>query len=62
MLYAGTGCLQDHGEALRYYIRAANAEDSASANAAGLMHELGRGVVRDLTAAGEWYARAADLG
>lgn len=62
MLYTGTGCLQDYGEALRYYLRAAHAGESTSANAVGLMHELGRGAVRDLAAAAEWYARAADLG
>ena len=62
MLYGGVGCLRDYGEAMRYYLLAAHAGEAASANAVGLMYELGRGVVRDLEAAQEWYARAADLG
>lgn len=62
MLYGGVGCLRDYGEAMRYYLRAAHAGEAASANAVGLMHELGRGAVRNLEAAREWYERAADLG
>lgn len=62
MLYGGVGCLRDYGEAMRYYLRAAHAGEASSANAVGLMHELGRGAVRDLEAAREWYERAAELG
>ncbi len=62
MLYNGTGCLRDHGLALRYYLRAAHAGEANSANAVGLLYELGRGVPRNLAAASAWYQRAADLG
>lgn len=62
MLYDGTGCLRDYGAALRYYLRAARAGEASSANAVGLLHELGRGVERNLGAASAWYQRAADLG
>lgn len=62
MLYNGIGCLRNHPEALRFYLRAANAGDASAANAVGLMHELGRGVARNLSAAKKWYARAAELG
>lgn len=62
MLYTGTGCLRDYGAALRYYVRAAHAGEATSANAAGLMHELGRGVPRNLEVANFWYQKAATLG
>ena len=62
MLYNGTGCLRDYGAALRYYLRAGRAGEAGSANAVGLLHELGRGVERNLGAAIAWYQRAADLG
>lgn len=62
MLYNGIGCLRNLPEALRFYLRAANAGEPSAANAVGLMHELGRGVARDLSAAGAWYTRAAELG
>lgn len=62
MLYTGTGCLRDYGAAVRYYLRAAHAGDPGSANAVGLLHELGRGVTTNLRAASCWYQRAAELG
>lgn len=62
MLYTGTGCLRDFGAAFRYYLRAARAGEAAAANAVGILHELGRGVTKDLVAASCWFQRAADLG
>ncbi|CAN0479028.1 unnamed protein product [Scytosiphon promiscuus] len=62
MLYTGAGCLRDFGAAFRYYLRAAHAGEATAANAVGLLHELGRGVTKDLVAASCWFQRAADLG
>lgn len=62
MLYTGTGCQRNYRAAVRYYLRAAHAGDASSANAVGLLHELGRGVTRNMGTASCWYQRAAELG
>ena len=54
---------QDEGEAVRWFRRAADQGDDATAQfALGVMHSAGRGVRQDEGEAVRWFRRAADQG
>ena len=58
----GRGVTQDYGEAMRWYLRAAEKGDAVAMNYIGDIFENGHGVAKDIGAAVKWFRRAAALG
>ena len=58
----GNGVKQDYSEALRWYRKAAEQENSYAQFMLGLMYENGLGVTKNLQEARKWYRKAADQG
>ncbi len=56
------GVTLDYAQALAFYRKAAEGGYPPAENALGLMTAAGHGVVRDDTAANDWFRRAADHG
>ena len=58
----GLGVVQDYGEAVRWFRRAAEQGDASGQNNLGVMYSRGRGVRQDDSEAVRWYRRAAEQG
>jgi hypothetical protein len=62
MYETGRGVERDYGEAMRWFLMAAEQGDDYSQSHIGYLYEQGLGVARDEKLAAEWYAKAADRG
>jgi len=60
--FSGTGTEQNHAEAAKYSLLAAEQGLNAGQNQIGYQYEHGLGVPMDLAEAASWYRRAADQG
>ncbi|MGO9062557.1 MAG: tetratricopeptide repeat protein [Candidatus Binataceae bacterium] len=58
----GKGVEQSYSEALEWYLKAAQQNDTTACNNIGVMCFAGFGVQRDLEIARQWFVKAADLG
>jgi TPR repeat protein len=62
MYTRGQGVVVDHGEAIRWYRRAAEGGFVPALFTLGLVYQSGRGVPQDKAEAARWFRRAADAG
>ncbi len=62
MYHHGKGVPQDYGEALRWYLKAADQGNVKAQYALGYMYYTGEGVPQNLNEAFSWYHKAADQG
>ena len=60
--YNGTAVNQDYYEALRWFMKSAEAGNVSAYYNMGLCNEFGRGVNKNITEAKRWYKLAADKG
>jgi hypothetical protein len=60
--YRGRGVAQDHNQALKWFLSAAEQGDIAAQFYLGVMFSEGDGVQQDYSAAVKWYRLAADRG
>ena len=58
----GKGVPEDYGEAMKWYLRAADAGNVEAMYAVGLLYEAGKGVNRNLEEAKNWFTRAGQFG
>ena len=62
MYESGWGAERDYGEALRWFLKAAEQGDAFSQAHAGYLYEQGLGVARDEQRAAELYVKAGGQG
>ena len=60
--YKGDGVKQDYEQAIEWFSRAAQQDNSSAQFNLGLLYYKGEGVVRDYEQASEWYRRSAQQG
>ena len=58
----GSGIPQDHGQAMIWYRKAADAGDAGAMTNIALLYEFGQGVPKDLGQAMNWRRKAAAAG
>jgi hypothetical protein len=58
----GQGVLQDYGQAIQWYRKAADQGDAVAQATLGSLYEHGQGVPQDYAQAAQWFRKAADQG
>ncbi|KAI8600659.1 kinase-like domain-containing protein [Dissophora ornata] len=62
LYYYGAGVRKNYTKAMKYFLKAHDAGESAATSNIGEMYHMGLGVERDYTKAMEWYLKASDTG